>query len=161
MTNRLLEAATHRDQVSQETKRVQEIRLAGRVGAHEKHRRSRGVLTSVKLRQFSRRMWVNRKGFSTLLAMPSPPQHRVLHRAVPQETPAGRIRRAAGSHAQSYIIHPSTRYAISTHCPLRALASTASQTFWVRMAARKLGWKAGPPSRLARKSARPLMNVCS
>jgi len=54
------------------------------------------------------------------------------------------------------------RYAgMSTHWPLRALSSTASQTRCVRIASRMVGWNAGPPSRLDRKSARPLMNVCS
>ncbi len=50
---------------------------------------------------------------------------------------------------------------ISTHCPRLALCSTASQTRCVRRAVRRFGWNAGPPSRLARKSARALMNVCS
>ena len=47
---------------------------------------------------------------------------------------------------------------ISIHWPRRALSSTDSQTRCVRIAVRIVGWKAGPPSRLARKSAKPLMN---
>ena len=53
--------------------------------------------------------------------------------------------------------HPS----ISTHCPLLALASTPSQTFWVCSAQRKSGCTGLPVSRLSKKSARALMNVCS
>ncbi len=52
-------------------------------------------------------------------------------------------------------------YAMSSHLPSLALCSTASQTRWVRSACFMSGWKAGPPSRLARKSAKLLMNVCS
>ena len=62
---------------------------------------------------------------------------------------------------QECLPHPAFYVPISTHCPRLALSNTASQTRCVRNASRMLGWKAGPPSRLARKSASPLMNVCS
>jgi len=52
-------------------------------------------------------------------------------------------------------------YGISTHRPCLALSSTASQTRCVRNADFISGWNAGPPSRLAKKSAKLLMNVCS
>jgi hypothetical protein len=44
-------------------------------------------------------------------------------------------------------------YAISFHCPHFALSRTASQTFWVSNASRKVGLQGFPDSMLAMKSA--------
>jgi len=51
--------------------------------------------------------------------------------------------------------------AMDSHSPVPADLSTASQTYWVSRASRKLGRAGSPLSRPVRKSASAFMNVCS